>query len=136
MDWQETLRFFHKRISPGEYGSIILSTSEKPSWEWESVSAPIPSINYILDFFSEEFLNLFYDMGSIDLNEKNVLKSISYVINQNYEGLNQCINQLSVEHIDMLIQCAIDNKKYEIQTMLIDYKYKNNLFSDKRIELL
>lgn len=136
MDWQETLRFFHKKISPGEYGSIILSTLEKPSWEWERVSKPIPSINDILDFFSEELLNLLYDMGSIDLNEKNVLKSISYVINRNYEGLNQCINQLSVEHIDMLIQCANENQKYEIQTMLMDYKYKHNLFQKKELELI
>lgn len=40
------------------------------------------------------------------------------------------------KEIDMLIKCANENQKYEIQTMLIDYKYKNNLFSDKRIELL
>lgn len=45
-------------------------------------------------------------------------------------------NVSQAKEIDMLIHCANENQKYEIQTMLMDYKYKNNLFLDKRIELL
>lgn len=37
--------------------------------------------------------------------------------------------------LDMLIQCAIDNKESEIQVMLVDYKYRNNLFRKKQFEL-
>ena len=37
--------------------------------------------------------------------------------------------------LDMLIQCAIDNQKHEIQVMLVDYKYRNDLFKKKAFEL-
>lgn len=37
--------------------------------------------------------------------------------------------------LDMLIQCAIDRKESEIQIMLVDYKYRNDLFRKKQFEL-
>lgn len=45
-------------------------------------------------------------------------------------------NVSQANEIDMLIQCANENQKYEIQTMLMDYKYKHNLFQKKELELL
>ena len=37
--------------------------------------------------------------------------------------------------IDNLVECSIDNETSEITAILIDYKYKNNLFTENNFEL-
>lgn len=40
-----------------------------------------------------------------------------------------------VEHIDELVNYSIDHERHEITAYLLDYKYKNNLFPLKYLEL-
>lgn len=40
------------------------------------------------------------------------------------------------DFIDTLVTLSVKYHHTEITSLLLDYKYKNNLFSDKRIELL
>ena len=37
--------------------------------------------------------------------------------------------------LDILILCANDRKEYEIQTMLLDYKYRIGVFWEKKFDL-
>ena len=50
---------------------------------------------------------------------------------------NKAGHQITPDFLDDLIECAIDNKQYEVYLMLVNYKHKNNLYQDwtKKFEL-
>lgn len=76
---------------------------------------------YIINYYDK-----FYILISLIL---TILIDDFDFVSENVKNVSQA------KEIGMLIKCANENQKYEIQTMLMDYKYKQNLFQKKELEL-
>ena len=80
--------------------------------------------------FASEYAIKYYDnFYFLILLILSILIDDSDSVSKNLENVSQA------KELDMLIQCANENQKYEIQTMLMEYKYKHNLFQKKELEL-
>ena len=76
--------------------------------------------------------------------QKNFVSPFCYLIDQeNIEMIQKVLDSekfITKKNIDELIRCAIDQKKYQIQIMLTDYKQKKNWYQnihdiDKKLKL-
>lgn len=66
--------------------------------------------------------------------------SIVEIIARNKEYIRMLTEYQGRKHLmsyilDILISCANDRKEYEIQTMLLDYKYRIGIFREKKFDL-
>jgi hypothetical protein len=64
--------------------------------------------------------------------------SIMAIVVENKEYFKMLTEYKGRKHLmsyilDILISCANDRKEYEIQTMLIDYKYRIGIFMEKNL---
>lgn len=87
--------------------------------------------NYVKHRLESGYMIKYYDKFNL------LISLILTILIDDFNFVSENLKNVSqAKEIDMLIQCANENQKYEIQAMLMDYKYKNNLFLGKRIELL
>lgn len=76
-----------------------------------------------------------YPVKELIKNYGNVMNLIVTISEKDTETFQNTFKTYSNETIataiDVLIECAIDNEVPTITTLLLDYKYKNNLFTER-----
>lgn len=107
--------------------------------------------HYLEDFTIEEFVPMIYEERKEEYTIRIISDKLFYENSIQYEDIFYMSIIMSdlkhVEHllkfiniyqhglIDELIRMSIDMEKHEIQVMLTDFKYKHNLFTEKKWEL-
>lgn len=69
---------------------------------------------------------LFLSVSAIIADDKAFIRELTA-----YQGGKHLMSYI----LDILIPCAIELKRYEIQMMLTDYKYRNHLYREKKFDL-
>lgn len=86
--------------------------------------------NYVKHRLESGYMIKYYDKFKL------LISLILTILIDDFDFVSENLKNVSqAKEIDMLIQCANENQKYEIQTMLMEYKYKHNLFHKKELQL-
>jgi len=123
-------------------GKMLYEPENRNNIEFSEIRQLVQDHDYSMKMDHDVKYNLIFQMFALGLDEervsayikKNFAKMFRYLIDhENAEIIQKILDSekfVTKRNIDKHIQYAIDQKKYQIQIMLTDYKQKKNWYQD------